>query len=204
MMKLYKKLNLILLLIFVVGTISCFQKLPNEIPLFMQSPNRLVFVGICFALLFALTIVSFFPQKISGSGNQIRNEITVTVLNLFGLGLFLFYFSVLARYYGLPVNTLTIIMLILGILMIFVGNLLPQMPFRSRIGVKLPWILKDKLCWQKTHRFAGYTAIPLGLLQCLLALFVSNYNISFFFGIGLWIIIVCLYSLFVYVSGRKN
>ena len=93
MMKLYKKLNLILLLIFVVGTISCFQKLPNEIPLFMQSPNRLVFVGICFALLFALTIVSFFPQKISGSGNQIRNEITVTVLNLFGLGLFLFYFS---------------------------------------------------------------------------------------------------------------
>lgn len=88
--------------------------------------------------------------------------------------------------------------------MVLVGNLLPQMPYRSRIGFKLPWILKDKLCWQKTHRFAGYTAIPFGIIQCLLVLFVSDNNIIFMFGIGSWIIIVCSYSLLVRNANRKK
>ena len=50
-MKLYRSLNTIFLIIFIIGTILCFKYLPSEIPLFMQSPSRWVFIGICFALL---------------------------------------------------------------------------------------------------------------------------------------------------------
>ncbi len=94
------------------------------------------------------------------------------------------------------------IVLIVGALMVLVGNLLPQMPYRSRIGFKLPWILKDKLCWQKTHRFAGYTAIPFGIIQCLLALFVSNNSLAFLLGIGFWIIVVCIFSLITFYQNK--
>lgn len=196
-MKRFRNLNMIFLSIFIIVTALCFQYLPGEIPLFMQSPPRWVFIGICFAILLALAIAGFFPHKISKSDNEVRNDITLTVMNLLGLGIFLFYFVAAAKYCGLQMNYRKGIVLIVGGLMVVVGNLLPQMPYRSRIGFKLPWILKDKLCWQKTHRFAGYTAIPFGIIQCLLVLFVQNNNLIFLLGIGLWFIAVCIYSLFI-------
>ena len=153
---------------------------------------------------FSLAIAAFFPHKISKSANEVRNDITLTAMNLLGLGIFLYYFVTVAKYCGLEMNYIKGIVLIVGGLMVLVGNLLPQMPYRSRIGFKLPWILKDKLCWQKTHRFAGYTAIPFGIIQCLLVLFVSDNNIIFMFGIGSWIIIVCSYSLLVRNANRKK
>ena len=203
-MKLYRSLNIIFLIIFIIGTALCFKYLPSEIPLFMQSPPRWVFIGICFVILLALAIAAFFPYKISKNGNEVRNDITLTVINLFGLGIFLFYFVTIARYCGLQMDYRKGIVLIVGGLLVSAGNFLPQMPYRSRIGFKLPWILKDKLCWQKTHRFAGCTAIPFGLLQCLPALFVPNNNLIFLLGIGLWIIIVCIYSLIIFYQNKRK
>lgn len=133
-MKLYRSLNTIFLIIFIIGTILCFKYLPSEIPLFMQSPSRWVFIGICFALLLALAIMAFFPHKISKSDNKVRNDITLTAINLLGFGVFLFYFVTVAKYCGLQMNYMKGIVLIVGGLMVLVGNLLPQMPYRSRIG----------------------------------------------------------------------
>ncbi len=203
-MKIFKYLNMLLLIIFIVGTIILYDNLPREIILVMQSPNRIIFIGVVFAILLILAFVSIYPQKISRNKDIVRNEITLIVLNLLGIGIFLYYFAVIAKYKGFQIDYLKVIILIIGVLMILIGNFLPQMPFRSRIGFKLPWILKDKLCWQKTHRFAGFTAIPFGIIQCLLVLFVSNNNIIFMFGIGSWILIVCIYSLFVRNNNRKN
>ena len=203
-MKKFKYLNMLLLIIFIVGTIILYDNLPREIILVMQSPNRIIFIGVVFAILLILAFVSIYPQKISRNKDIVRNEITLIVLNLLGIGIFLYYFAVIAKYKGFQIDYLKVIILIIGVLMILIGNFLPQMPFRSRIGFKLPWILKDKLCWQKTHRFAGFTAIPFGIIQCLLVLFVSNNNIIFMFGIGSWILIVCIYSLFVRNNNRKN
>lgn len=203
-MKLYRSLNMIFLIIFMIGAALCLEYLPSEIPLFMQSPPRCVFIGVCFAILLVLAIGAFFPHKISKNGNEVRNDITLTVINLFGLGIFLFYFATIAKYCGLQMNYMKSIVLIVGGLLVLAGNFLPQMPYRSRIGFKLPWILKDKLCWQKTHRFAGYTAIPFGLIQCLLALFVPNNNLVFLLGIGTWIIIVCIYSLIIFYQNKGN
>lgn len=188
-MKIYKYLNILLLVIFIIGTIFSYENLPYEIELFMQSPSRDVFAGINFVILLTLAFVSLYPQKISRSNNQVRNELTIVVLNLLGTGIFLYYSAIISKYNGFQIDYLKVVAL---------------MPFRSRIGFKLPWILKDKLCWQKTHRFAGYTAIPLGIIQCLLVLFFSDNNMIFMFGIGFWIILVCVYSLFARNANRKN
>ena len=203
-MKPYRSLNMIFLIIFIIGTVLSFKYFPSEIPLFMQSPPHWVFIGICFVILLVLAIAAFFPHKISKNDNEVRNDITLTVIHFFGLGIFLFYFVTIAKYCGLQMNYMKGIVLIVGGLMVLVGNFLPQMPYRSRIGFKLPWILKDKLCWQKTHRFAGYTAIPFGLIQCLLALFVPNDDLVFLLGIGLWIITVCVYSLVAFYQSKGN
>lgn len=194
-MRWYKYLNMILLILFVAGTIFSYHHLPSKIALYMQNPHRIVLIGVSFVILFGLACASLHPEKISRNSNAARNETTLVVLNLLGLSVFLFYFVTIATYAGFQIDYLKLIVIIIGCLMIVAGNFLPQMPFRSRIGFKLPWILKDKRCWQKTHRFAGYTAIPFGILQCLLVFIFSNSNLIFLFGIGLWFLIVCLYSL---------
>ena len=187
-MKLYRSLNMIFLIIFIIGTVLCFKYLPSEIPLFMQSPSRWVFIGICFALLLALAIVAFFPHKISKSDNKVRNDVTLTVINLLGLGIFLFYFVTVAKYCGLQMNYMKGIVLIVGGLMVLVGNLLPQMPYRSRIGFKLPWILKDKLCWQKNTsvcRIHGDSFWDYSMFACLVCtkqqsyIFTGNWSLDY-------------------------
>ena len=111
-MKLYRNLNMIFLIIFIIGTALCFNYLPGEIPLFMQSPPRWVFIGICFAVLLLLAIAAFFPHKISKSDNEVRNDITLTAINFLGLGIFLFYFVTIAKYCGLQMNYMRGIVLI--------------------------------------------------------------------------------------------
>lgn len=202
-MKTYKNSNVMLLMAFILGTIFCYHNLSDKIALYMQNPPRLLFMLVSFLIMLGLTLLSFYPHKISKSKDDVRNEVTITVLSLLNISIFLYYFTIVAQNQGLKINSLKIIILIIGGLMIFVGNLLPQMPFRSCIGFKLPWILKDKLCWQKTHRFAGFTAIPLGILQCLLVLFLDNNNLVFMFGLGLWIVSVCIYSLFIFFRVTK-
>lgn len=186
-MKLYRSLNMIFLIIFIIGTVLCFKYLPSEVPLFMQSPSRWVFIGICFVLLLALAIAAFFPHKISKSDNEVRNDITLTVINLLGLGIFLFYFITVAKYCGLQMNYMKGIVLIVGGLMVLVGNLLPQMPYRSCIGFKLPWILKDKLCWQKRIGLLDTQQFLLGLfsvcLSCLCKTIILYFCWELAFGL---------------------
>ena len=113
-MKLYRSLNMIFLIMFIIGTALCFNCLPGEIPLFMQSPPRWAFTGICSVILTVLAIAAFFPGKISQNDNKVRNDITLTVMNLFGLGIFLFYFVTIAEYCGLQMNYMKGIVLITG------------------------------------------------------------------------------------------
>ena len=82
-MKLYRSLNMIFLIIFIIGTVLCFKYLPSEIPLFMQSPSRWVFVGICFAAAAdgkgnRLCMVRFFhkmPRRPPGSSCNISGNL---------------------------------------------------------------------------------------------------------------------------------
>ena len=57
-MKIFKYLNMLLLIIFIVGTIILYENIPCEITLFMQSPVRAVFIVVVFVILLILAFVS--------------------------------------------------------------------------------------------------------------------------------------------------
>ena len=116
-MKIFKYLNMLLLIISIVGTIILYDNLPREIILVMKSPNRIIFIGVVFAILLILAFVSIYPQKISRNKDIVRNEITLIVLNLLGIGIFLYYFAVIAKYKGFQIDYLKVIILIIGVLM---------------------------------------------------------------------------------------
>lgn len=91
-----------------------------------------------------------------------------------------------------------IVMLIVGLILIFVGNYLPKVPTTWFVGIRNPWTLSDKNVWNRTHRFTGIVYILSGFVFIFGALL--NF-INLF--IVIMTIVICLviphvYSYFLY------
>lgn len=89
--------------------------------------------------------------------------------------------------------------ILIGILIIVIGNYLPKMQFSRFIGLKF-WWLKNRLdVWKKSHLLAGYTWIVAGIIMivsnkpdsmvCICIYFILLYFIPLIYAIGL-----CLFT----------
>ena len=66
-----------------------------------------------------------------------------------------------------------IIPLLVGAMLIIVGNLLPKCRQSYTMGIKLPWTLASEENWNKTHRFGGKVWVAGGILIMASALWGS-------------------------------
>lgn len=85
------------------------------------------------------------------------------------LGLVLFmgviYATTLVAALGGPANLVSrVVPLAVGLLLILIGNYLPQARFNYFFGVRTPWTLANEEVWRRTHRFSGYAFILAGLM----------------------------------------
>ena len=60
------------------------------------------------------------------------------------------------------------ILYLLGMMFIFIGNIMPKIPLNFFAGIKVPWTLSSEDNWQKTHKFAGYTFSLAGALMLII------------------------------------
>ncbi len=65
----------------------------------------------------------------------------------------------------------TLVPLLLGGTIAFVGNLLPRVRPNSVIGIRTPWTIRDDAVWTKTHRLGGYVVTVFGLALMAAVLF---------------------------------
>lgn len=65
---------------------------------------------------------------------------------------------------GVEIPLLMMASLLLGLLLVVIGNYLPKSRQNYTIGVKLPWTLNDPDNWNKTNRLAGYLSMAGGAL----------------------------------------
>ena len=47
--------------------------------------------------------------------------------------------------------------------MVFFGNVAPQVPHNRHTGLRLPWTVSDEQTWIVAHRILGYISMPLAL-----------------------------------------
>jgi len=89
----------------------------------------------------------------------------------------------------------------LGLLMLVIGNYLPQARFNYFFGVRTPWTLASEEVWRRTHRFSG-PAFVLGGLAALAAAFLpppANFAVGMG-GIGAAALASVVYS---YLAFRR-
>lgn len=88
---------------------------------------------------------------------------------------------------GADINVGSIICFVTGVLMIFVGNMMPKIKQNFFFGIKTPWALTDEENWFKTHRLGG-KAFAVGGVIMMLAAFIPGES-------KIWIVFIMILSI---------
>ena len=95
----------------------------------------------------------------------------------FFLGFALFFLAMeaanIAIAMGAAINVGSIICFVTGVLMFFVGNMMPKIKQNFFFGIKTPWALTDEENWFKTHRLGGKT-FAAGGIAIMIAAFIPG------------------------------
>lgn len=55
----------------------------------------------------------------------------------------------------------------LGLVMVYISNIMGKIKPNRTLGIKIPWTLRDDEVWYRTHRMAGYWGVVGGLMMML-------------------------------------
>lgn len=97
------------------------------------------------------------------------------------------------------------ISILLGCLLIGLGNYMPKVPANFFVGIKTPWTLSNDIVWAKTHRLGGYGFVLFGVLMIITGLFkVSHMSWVIVIGVVLTVVFPMIYSYVIYKKLEKN
>lgn len=99
------------------------------------------------------------------------------------------------------------IFILIGLLMCFLGNLMPKVPQNFFLGIRTPWTLNSKEIWHCTHRLSGYLYVIAGVLL-ILSSFIPSSNgtlrIALFVLAFMLLMYPVLYSFFLFRKENKK
>lgn len=83
----------------------------------------------------------------------------------------------LSYVFGYEINISRIMPLILGSLLIYIGNVMPKFKHNYFVGIKTSWTLASETVWYHTHRLAGKLWVISGLVMLLLVLLPLEFTV---------------------------
>jgi len=81
---------------------------------------------------------------------------------------------------NLPLRPSSFAGILMGLLMLLIGNYLPKCTPNRTIGIRLPWTMQNAENWQKTHRFGGKVFVAVGILSLLGVFFPESIFVGLF------------------------
>lgn len=72
------------------------------------------------------------------------------------------------------ISVAVVISAAVGILFMFIGNLLPKVKSNFFMGIKTPWALSDTDVWNKTHRLGGALFFISGLVMVVTSFWLGD------------------------------
>lgn len=100
-----------------------------------------------------------------------------------------------------------LITLMVGLLFLFLGNLLPKIKNNFFLGIRNPWTLSDPDIWNSTHRIGGHVYFIFGLCVAVLALLpiwaVLIYILTVV-GVVSMVVVPYVYSYILYRRKKKR
>jgi uncharacterized membrane protein len=116
------------------------------------------------------------------------------------LGLILLIYAIMGLFnLGYNIEIGTVVPLLVGLMMIVLGNFMGKIKNNWFVGIKTPWTLSSENVWNKTHRLGGYMFVLFGISLIATPLLpVAWKMISFGTGIIAAVIVPIAYSYLAY------
>ena len=100
---------------------------------------------------------------------------------------------------GINVNITLLIYLIIGLMLLVIGNYLAKTKQNYSAGIRIPWTLSSEENWNRTHRVSSRLFIFCGL--AMIANGFLDSKILLFFIMAVLIVIPYAYSFFLFKKG---
>lgn len=96
-----------------------------------------------------------------------------------------------------------ILMVIMGLMLIFIGNYMPKVEKNNTLGLKTKWSLYNEVTWQKSNRFISLVAVLCGIIVLVLGLIFSDY-VNFIILISIILIMVTSGTIASYIYYKQE
>lgn len=98
------------------------------------------------------------------------------------------------------VNLVRMIPLMVGVMLMLIGNYMPKCRQNYTAGIRLPWTLSSEENWNRTHRFGGKAMVAGGILLALCSFVKVNLAVVFLIVL-LFTAVPVIYSYILYKKG---
>ncbi|WP_312091270.1 SdpI family protein [Aminipila sp.] len=203
---LFNRYNLKTWVLFVIAIIIAgiaFPELPKQIPMHFNVAGEIDNYGSRYMIFLAPALILIF-QVIAEVCRHIdpKKENYDVFTNyyyqiIFAVGLMMLAIEgiTIAAAFGKNVYVSTIMPVMIGVLFVFIGNMMPKLKHNYTVGIKTSWTLANEQVWYETHRFAGKIWVIGGLVE-VFTVFIPSYwkFITFFTVVLLMVIIPIVFS----------
>ncbi len=178
-----KKFSLMFSLLTIIIVLFCYPSLPEIIPMHWNFAGEIDGYGnklyILFLSLLPLGMYGLMSltKKIdpnsksfdsNNRGYMFIRDVTTGIMGIIVL------VSLVAGY-NPHIDVTMIVQIVIGMMLMLIGNYMPTIPKNYFLGARTPWALNDENNWKKTQRFSGYSFIVVGL--CLLLSGLTRWKI---------------------------
>lgn len=175
--------------------------LPDEVPMHYGaeftvdrwgSKFELLTVSITFTifgLVFMLiSKITDFKNEENKNNQKVLLTIGLVILiieNIINLAILYAAYNGVTDLKTLPIDFVSLLMILFGILFIITGNIMPKTKMNSVVGFRTAWTMKNETVWKKNQFFAGVTFIITGLLVVIGCIFFFKGFAALFYMLAL-------------------
>ena len=107
---------------------------------------------------------------------------------------------------NVELDSIKITCILMGILFVFLGNVLPKTKLNSTIGLRCTYSMYNDVTWSKSNRFGGFALVIVGVLTVITSLIFNSViaMILMMFYLIASVIVIIYYSKKVYVEEKAK
>lgn len=107
--------------------------------------------------------------------------------------------------YNHRIDISLVMSLMIGLLMIIMGNYMPRIPQNYFLGVRFPWAIDNEYVWNKTQRMGGYCFVVSGLMMIICGVVKSEYLVWVALAVVILdVVAMAIYSYQIYKKVKDN
>lgn len=161
---------------------SIYTKLPEQVPMHWDFNGTVSYeaksqLWIMFSLGIVMSILFDVLPKIDPKRKNYQKFGKYYDLFAIGMVIFIDIINTIIIIESFYPNTVAVgkgVIVLLGILFIFLGNIMPKIKTNFYMGVRTPWAISNPDVWNKTHRLGGRMMFVMGILSVIAGLFMNE------------------------------